>query len=87
MLRTSGHLAGFKCNIDQILADGAGQRAAQQGKILIRFIFRHHAGRLTEFGNDLFIFIDIAAADSGNIAALSAKMPANLSDFLIIHLE
>ena len=87
VLRGICHLRGFEGNINEILSQRAGQGAAQQGKIFVGFILRHHTGGLTEGGDDLLVVIDIAAVQGGDIAPLPAQMAANFADFLINHRE
>ena len=85
MLGAARHLGGLEGDINQILADGAGQHPLEEGKILVPLVFRHNTGALAELRNDLLVVIDKAAIDFRNIAAISAQMAANLADFLVVH--
>jgi len=85
VLRRIRHLSGLEGDVDQILSDGAGEGALEQGKILFAFVLGHNAERLAEFRNDLLVVIDVAAIDIGHITAIPAQVPPELADFLIIH--
>ena len=63
MLGAARHLGGLEGDINQILADGAGQHPLKEGKILVPLVFRHNAGALAELRNDLLVVIDKAAID------------------------
>ena len=85
MLRTSRHLGGFEGDINEVLANGTGQHPLEQGKILVPLVFRHDAGALAELCNNFLVVIDKATVNLRNIAAVPPQMPADLADFLIVH--
>ena len=80
-----GHLGSLEGQINEVLADRAGQHPLEQGKILVSLVLRHHAGALAELCNDLPVVIDKTAVDFCNIAAVPPQMAADLADFLIVH--
>ena len=82
---TADYTQNFEIDINEVLADGTGKGPAQQSKIFIGFILRHHTGGLTELGNDLLVVIDKATENLGNIAALPAQVASDFADFLIDH--
>ena len=85
MLRGACHLTCLEGDVNEILADGAGKRAAQKGKIFVGLVLRHDAGTLAELGDDLLIVVHIAAVNGRDIAAIPPQMPPDLADFLIVH--
>ena len=85
MLRGACHLGRLKGDVDQILAQTAGQGPLQEGKVLFSFVLRHDAQGLAELGDNLLLAIDVAAIDIRHITAVPAQVPPDLADFLIIH--
>ena len=72
-------------DVDQVLADRAGERLADDGKHILALHERQRADGLGELGDDLALFIDIAAADAHQIALLGPKTAAQLGKILLIH--
>ena len=85
MLGASRHLSGLEGDINQVSAQGSREHLAQQSKILVRLIFRHDPGALAKLGNNLPVFIHIAAEHRRHIAPVPALSAANLADFLLVH--
>ena len=85
MLFTVSHLRGLEADINQILADGAGQAALEQGKVFFSLVFGHKAQALAKACDDFLLPVHIAAADGGHITAIPAQMAPQLADFLIVH--
>ena len=58
---------------------------AKKTEILVSLIFGHHTGTLAEFGNNLLVFINIAAVKAGHITAVTPHPAADFSYFFCIH--
>ena len=87
VLLTVDHLLGVKGQVDQIFAQASAEGALEDGEKGVGLLLGHHGERLVEAGDDLLIFIHIAAADMGDIALVLAKAAANFGNFFFVHRE
>ena len=85
VFRTVHDLRSLEVDVDQMLSDGAGQTFAEQAKVFVPLVFRHHTCTAAKFGDDLLAAIDIAAVNGCHITAVPADMPADLSNLFDIH--
>ena len=87
VLLAADHLLGVKGQVDQIFSQASAEGAFENGEKGIGLLLGHHGERLVEAGDNLLVFIDIAAADMGDIALVLAEAAADFSDFFFVHRE
>ena len=85
VLRALPHLLGRKRHIHEVLVRYAGERLFEDRQILVGLLLRHGQRRGGEFGYDLAVLIDIAAANHGHIVALGIEALANFGNFFSGH--
>lgn len=85
MLIALHHLAGVKGDVQQIFAQGAGEGLAQRGQQLFTLRLAQDPQGLVELGDDLPLFIDIAAPDPGDAAFIRPEPAAQFGDFFFVH--
>ena len=68
-----------------MFAGGAGQGALENGQEFFRLLLGHQPQGLVELGDDLPIFVDVAAPYMGDVVLIRPETPADFCDFFLVH--
>ena len=80
-----GDLCGGKDDVDEIAAEGAGERLFQQVQEHLLLLLRHEPHGRVDVGDDLAGAADIAAVDLADGGAVGLEAAADFVEFFLVH--
>ena len=79
-------LRGTEFDVQQVLAEGAGECFLKELEVKFRFFLLHQTDRQIQGGDDLLSGVDVAAVNAADVVLVRFETFFDLTDFFLVHI-